>query len=642
MKSTIFTILLLFVGEAVFATAYHLEVSWPIQRMIFQRDATNKGTIEVAGIAYKTTVDLAYGSPYLVTESVWPGDFTIEAKLEKLNLSDGSLALGSPIIDWTSYSNLISNPSIIKGRFLISISNIPGGWYKLSLRVKDSGGVVRATNEVSRVGVGDVFVIAGQSNAEGTSETGGYDTSDPVKESALSSFSYWDGVNSVNAAFDSPPSGAQFPSSATITKISKDSRIAPTGENAWCWGALGYLIASNKNVPVLFFNAASGGTPSRAWSESSSSTSTPNPWLSSCGTNSYYPTDFPFINLRNALSTYGNTFGVRAVLWHQGETDTHWYYDACFGVGTYSSNLNNVISNSRTKFNGSLGWVISKASKDFDDGVTTETNAAIISQQTTVGTQPGWYTVGPATDAISPRNSDSNGDRVHFKNDQLDKVAVEWYNALTSDDVFNSSNISPIAPAPLMKVGVSASGSNFILTPTTPSGFTSEQDWDTSFAGIDYSSSDVTSSSSLTVPNDPFARYYRTAYFSNSNLNTRISVPFRRLGSFFSNSSSGYRVAGKLFFYDEIAEGETAANTYKVYPNPSSSNITIEGEGSLLEETQLEIYNEEGQNVYSLVKGSLSSGSVVIPDEVFKKTGFYYSKAFDGKLSIVKRFYIEK
>ncbi len=327
--------------------------------MAFQRDDNNEGTIQVAGIAYYTTKTFL-NPQYLVTENPWSGSFTIEAKLEELNLETGNPVGGSPTIDWTSYSNTILTPAVINGRFLIEIDDVPSGWYKLSLRVKDNTGTVKATNEVSKVGIGDVFFIAGQSNAEGTSEVGGYNKgSDGSVETELSGFTYWDAVNSVNGAFDDQT--GSLPSSCVITKLTKDTKIAPTGENAWCWGALGYLIANNEEVPVLFFNGARGGTPSRAWAESSESTTSPNPWLECYVSGGDYPDDLPYFNLRNGLSTYANTFGIRAVLWHQGETDTHFFYSSsCYNVYDYDDNLNDLIDNTRADFKESdLAWVVS-------------------------------------------------------------------------------------------------------------------------------------------------------------------------------------------------------------------------------------------------------------------------------------------
>ena len=50
------------------------------------------------------------------------------------------------------------------GRFEASVEVAAGGWYRLDVRAASAGKAV-AQATVERVGVGEVFVIAGQSNS---------------------------------------------------------------------------------------------------------------------------------------------------------------------------------------------------------------------------------------------------------------------------------------------------------------------------------------------------------------------------------------------------------------------------------------------------------------------------------------------
>ena len=61
---------------------------------------------------------------------------------------------------------------------------------------------------------------------------------------------------------------------------------------------------------------------------------------------------------QKALNYYASIFGVRAILWHQGESDNY----AQFSQSTAKSNLEYVINKSRTTLGSNISWVVSKAS----------------------------------------------------------------------------------------------------------------------------------------------------------------------------------------------------------------------------------------------------------------------------------------
>ncbi len=276
-------------------------------------------------------------------------------------------------------------------------------------------------------------------------------------------------------------------------------------------------------------------------------------------------------------------------------------------------------------------------SLDFADGSSTTTNATIIGHQTSVGTQGGYYFVGPATDGITPRNNDATGEWVHFRNDDLDEVAVAWYDAITNgtDDIFNTSYINPISPKGLMNVSVAASGSNFILTPSAPGGTTSYS-WTIYSPSIDYNAGEA-SGTTLTVADDYYARNYRTAYFSDSDKNTRIGVPFRRLSSFLTLNGSGYRRSAGAMTEDSISTFTS------VYPNPSSSDVTIALE-KLDNLDKIEIVNENGDVIHNVNSSIFLNGEfeTKVPLLVFPRSGFYFYRIHYGEEVITKRFYIRK
>ena len=81
------------------------------------------------------------------------------------------------------------------------------------------------------------------------------------------------------------------------------------------------------------------------------------------------PSDYyglPYTTLKNALNYYGSLFGVRAVLWHQGEADADVNVNPIYkatSAADYQTKLQAVIAKSRADFVApNLTWYVSKAS----------------------------------------------------------------------------------------------------------------------------------------------------------------------------------------------------------------------------------------------------------------------------------------
>ena len=69
---------------------------------------------------------------------------------------------GGQATDWQSI-----NAQIGKGSFVGELKFVQAGWYKLEVRAIINGSQIGEVSGVSKVGVGEVFIIAGQSNAQG-------------------------------------------------------------------------------------------------------------------------------------------------------------------------------------------------------------------------------------------------------------------------------------------------------------------------------------------------------------------------------------------------------------------------------------------------------------------------------------------
>ena len=132
MKFVVTLTLLIFTS---FFTIGQIIITFPMEKAVFQRSANNSATINIAG-NYSSNIT------------------SVEARF--INVQNGLVT-----INWTTLTNNLTG-----GIYNGYVSNVPGGWYRVEVRAKSGTNVV-ATSYLNRVGVGEVFLIAGQSNAQG-------------------------------------------------------------------------------------------------------------------------------------------------------------------------------------------------------------------------------------------------------------------------------------------------------------------------------------------------------------------------------------------------------------------------------------------------------------------------------------------
>ncbi|WP_236648758.1 sialate O-acetylesterase [Spirosoma sp. 209] len=271
-----------------------LSISSPVARMVVQRNLYNEANILVAGLA--------------------PANATaVEARLVPLALGQGQLTA------WTSLPFLATTKAF-RGPLLAT-----GGWYRLEVRARNGGTLLTQTS-VDRVGVGEVFVIAGQSNVYG-----GFQRATSAAE---------DRVSCVDFRQDSL-SEQLLP--LRFSRASYGSSIGPS-QPPHIWSTLGDRLVQQLNVPVLFLGAALGGTSSSQWQQSAARNIGPT------------QNTAVYRRLGVALLHYVSRTGARAVLWHQGESDS--YTD----TQTYFDNIRQVIEKSRQQTGFTLPWVMSRVS----------------------------------------------------------------------------------------------------------------------------------------------------------------------------------------------------------------------------------------------------------------------------------------
>ncbi|AKD58844.1 T9SS type A sorting domain-containing protein [Spirosoma radiotolerans] len=422
MKNVSVTLGTAFILLLPFLAIAQIQVSFPTSRAVLQRNNANQATIRITGY-YTASVT------------------RVEARLQA---RDGQ----GTSIDWRTIQD---NPA--GGVFAGDISG-SGGWYNLEVRGMNGDQQVGNTTTVERVGIGEVFIVAGQSNAQGIHQNA------PNPQN--------DRVNCVNYRY--PDNG--FPNDPpvpvfTLLDNSPGFTIAPRGVGSWCWGQLGDLLVKRLNVPVMFFNAAYTGTSSQNWIDSAPEGGT------AYGPGGAYLPRQPYINLKIALQFYANTLGVRAILWEQGETDN------LLNIPTsqYINQLQAVIARTRTDFGQAVPWVVARASYGDNFGV----DANVIAAQNQVIAATANVFAGPATDAIQvPRNrpplNDPEG--FHFDFNGLIEVANAWNGSL-NDAFFQTSTPSSPKPSPTLSV---ACASNNNLTLAVNGSYSSVQ-WESGESG---------------------------------------------------------------------------------------------------------------------------------------------------------------
>ena len=240
----------------------------PLDWQVIQRNAQDWAELKVAGTA--------------------PADAgLIEAKAEV------PLALVGKSTDWTVVAN---DRQIKDGKFSGSVKLAAGGWYSLKVRFRKSATDPAVLGEVAvtHVGVGDIFVIAGQSNSSNHGAERQKTTTGLV------------------AAFD----GKRW-------QLANDPQPGASGDAGSFQPPFGDAIAAKFTEPVGIIACGIGATSVREWLPKG--TTFPNPptlegRVRQLPSGEWESKGEAFDMLTERMKQLGPK-GFRAVLWHQGESD---------------------------------------------------------------------------------------------------------------------------------------------------------------------------------------------------------------------------------------------------------------------------------------------------------------------------------
>ena len=257
--------------------------------------------------------------------------------------------------------------------------NTSAGWYDVQVRSMNGATAIQ-TQTVERIGVGEVFITAGQSN----SANHGAPTQQPSDDRVLALI----------------VAGGNW-------QVANDPQPVATGTGGSPWPAMGDQLAERHDVPVGFYSVGWGGTRVDQWLPGGS----------------LYP------RLKSAVEHFGPN-GVRAILWHQGESDTL----AGTSAAVYQQRLESVISQSRTDAGFDVPWgiaLVSYISGNFDQDI-------INGQLATIDDDPLAFQ-GPNTDLLLGSTWRIG---VHFNAAGLTEHGQQW------DDAIHGAGVISVVPEP--------------------------------------------------------------------------------------------------------------------------------------------------------------------------------------------------
>lgn len=417
-----------------------VSISYPHNRQVFQRTNANEASFSVIG-----NCAVAANS--------------VQVKLVPVQANQGKL------LDWTT---LDANPA---GGLFQGQVKAKGGWYTMWIRSLTNGKALDSTS-LSRVGVGENFIIAGQSNAQGTFWRQGEKGAADDRVICANMYSFVSDYNSNTDHHFIGNLSLDFPFT-DFAQMSDQTTIGPMGLSKYYWAKLGDSLVTKLNVPVCFINVAWLGTSMQNWAESSRGIATENPWVAG----QLYKTGFPYNNLKRAAELYAVKNGVRAILWHQGESDT--YHKKVDRI-QYKKYFVELIENLRKHTGLTIPWVISEVSfgatayygaPGIVDGTCTPLlwNDNIIAAQKEM-ISDGIFTElysGPNTDQVEiPRSNDEFAMCVHFTPNAYGQLADLWEDKLSSAFFANSK---PVLPALLPTIALQCGPANELLVSTKSS-----------------------------------------------------------------------------------------------------------------------------------------------------------------------------
>ena len=342
-----------------------IRLSLPLDYQVHQRATQAEGRIIVAGSLTKASEHSG----------------TMEARLVGAKMPAEWQKLATMALGMTEFRGEMRGPA--------------GGWYRLEVRVRYDSSIAAET-AVEHVGVGEVFVIAGQSN----SANHGEERQQP-KTGLVAAFH--DGK----------------------WQLANDPQPGASGNGGSFIPPFGDAIAERFKVPVGIIGTGVGATSVREWLPRGQRF--PNPPtltgnVTQLTTGEWESKGTLFDRLVTRMKQPGS-HGFRAVLWHQGESDAN-QRDASRTLpgGLYTKFQEQIILDSRREAGWEVPWFVAQVSYHTPDDASSQDIRAV--QQALW--KSGAALEGPDSDAMTGDLRDSGGKGVHFSGKGLREHGARW------------------------------------------------------------------------------------------------------------------------------------------------------------------------------------------------------------------------
>jgi len=275
--------------------------------------------------------------------------------------------------EWTSMIPTIT------GDTFQTMARVPaGGWYRLECRCRVDDNVL-GTGAVEPIGVGEVFVVAGQSYATNCNDER-LTVTDPQQRVVAfdSAKQSWAIANDPQPVFDGSDGGS-------------------------IWPSLGDALAKEFGVPIGFANVAIGGSSSAQW--------------------------LPEGNMLPRLINAGKTLeSFRAVLWQQGESDVL----AKNTSEGYVANINKIRDAAAQDWGDSPPWLLAKSTHHPTVYNDPEGEGLIRAGIDELTKQPA-FLPGPDTDTLTGDNRGDINSRRHFTGIGQRRAADMWLTSIRQE-----------------------------------------------------------------------------------------------------------------------------------------------------------------------------------------------------------------
>jgi hypothetical protein len=276
------------------------------------------------------------------------------------------------------------------GTFHGELPSAAGGWYAVEIRAGE------AVATVAHVGVGEVFVISGQSNSTNYGEE--------PQRTRTRMVSTFDGKTWRIA--DDPQPGVQDSSHV--------GSFIP---------AFGDALYERLKVPIGVASVGSGGTSVRQWlpkGDRFRSAPTSAKFFARAGENEWESNGRLFQGMVDRIHQLGPG-NVRALLWHQGESDANQAAGHELSGVAYRRMMERLITATRAA-TWDFPWMVAQASYHTpEDTGSTEIRAAQASLW-----KDGVALAGPDTDTLTGELRQNNGAGVHFSGKGLKAHGAMW------------------------------------------------------------------------------------------------------------------------------------------------------------------------------------------------------------------------